>query len=467
MKKVLLSLFIFGFLTIGTQAHAFSLSDAQLEIQNLKNDILQLKGQLLGAAAFSNVSVSKVAPKTTVGDQTPRIKIINKVGGIISSSAEFNLQWSTVGFTSTDTVHLSISDANNNYPFSISTLNDGNETIVIPPLNGTYTFIAKIDGTNVSASDEFNVGLIITTGKVAPKTGELQEFKIKSLTPVSGGTYFSNSELNVTWSTNGFAATELVNIAIAGPNGTYPFSISTVNDGNETIFIPSVTNGTYEFVLKINSYHAASNEFNINLVAPTTTTPSIKVLAPNGGEIYQTGQQVVVKWETHNCTGNITEINLIPIDMQGGSGVTFVKDIPNTGSYTVTLPTAQDGISSHYSFGNNFKMQVMIGGSQSNNEVTDSSDNLFTISIPIITPVETEAKVAVKSVDQLSPISRTLKVGIKGEDVKRLQSFLKITPDGSFGPMTAIKVKEWQAANGLKQDGLFGIMSSQKAGLDK
>jgi putative chitinase len=49
-----------------------------------------------------------------------------------------------------------------------------------------------------------------------------------------------------------------------------------------------------------------------------------------------------------------------------------------------------------------------------------------------------------------------LKVGSKGEDVKKLQEKLGITADGSFGPGTEKKVKEWQSANGLKADGIVG-----------
>jgi putative chitinase len=49
-----------------------------------------------------------------------------------------------------------------------------------------------------------------------------------------------------------------------------------------------------------------------------------------------------------------------------------------------------------------------------------------------------------------------LKVGSKGEDVKKLQAKLGLTADGSFGPGTEAAVKKWQAANGLTADGVVG-----------
>jgi putative chitinase len=49
-----------------------------------------------------------------------------------------------------------------------------------------------------------------------------------------------------------------------------------------------------------------------------------------------------------------------------------------------------------------------------------------------------------------------LKNGSKGEDVKKLQTKLGLTADGSFGPGTEKAVKEWQSANGLTSDGVVG-----------
>lgn len=51
----------------------------------------------------------------------------------------------------------------------------------------------------------------------------------------------------------------------------------------------------------------------------------------------------------------------------------------------------------------------------------------------------------------------TLKRGSQGPEVARLQRELKLSPaDGVFGPGTEGALKKWQAANGLKPDGVAG-----------
>lgn len=58
-----------------------------------------------------------------------------------------------------------------------------------------------------------------------------------------------------------------------------------------------------------------------------------------------------------------------------------------------------------------------------------------------------------------------LKKGSKGDDVKKVQSFLKLTADGIFGSNTEAAVKAWQAANGLTADGIVGDKTWAKMGL--
>jgi len=58
-----------------------------------------------------------------------------------------------------------------------------------------------------------------------------------------------------------------------------------------------------------------------------------------------------------------------------------------------------------------------------------------------------------------------LKKGSQGADVKKVQTFLKISADGIFGSGTEAAVKNWQAANGLTADGIVGDKTWAKMGL--
>lgn len=67
------------------------------------------------------------------------------------------------------------------------------------------------------------------------------------------------------------------------------------------------------------------------------------------------------------------------------------------------------------------------------------------------------------AVTQKAPsAARTLKRGMEGEDVKKMQKALGIPADGIFGFDTAAAVKKWQRANGLEADGIVGPKSQAK-----
>ena len=57
---------------------------------------------------------------------------------------------------------------------------------------------------------------------------------------------------------------------------------------------------------------------------------------------------------------------------------------------------------------------------------------------------------------------KNLKFGSKGEDVKKLQSYLNLYADGIFGKMTEESVKQFQKDNGLVPDGIVGTKTWDK-----
>ena len=57
---------------------------------------------------------------------------------------------------------------------------------------------------------------------------------------------------------------------------------------------------------------------------------------------------------------------------------------------------------------------------------------------------------------------RTLRKGMQGDDVKRMQKAIGVGADGDFGPGTLVAVKKWQKLNGLTADGIVGPATQAK-----
>lgn len=58
-----------------------------------------------------------------------------------------------------------------------------------------------------------------------------------------------------------------------------------------------------------------------------------------------------------------------------------------------------------------------------------------------------------------------LKIGSKGPEVVKLQTALRISADGNFGPSTEKSLKEWQTKTGLTADGIAGASTFQRLGI--
>ncbi|HUC88640.1 MAG TPA: Ser-Thr-rich GPI-anchored membrane family protein [Candidatus Paceibacterota bacterium] len=128
-----------------------------------------------------------------------------------------------------------------------------------------------------------------------------------------------------------------------------------------------------------NSYEVPTGPFidSNNYVAPTpittactsTSTPSIKVLSPNGGETYTAGQKITVKWSSCNVPPSDSDI-FVALHQNGDwQNVSYLTNgTINDGSEIFTIP-------SDVSVGS-YKIRV---GSPAGKIQQDYSDNLFTI----------------------------------------------------------------------------------------
>jgi hypothetical protein len=149
----------------------------------------------------------------------------------------------------------------------------------------------------------------------------------------------------------------------------------------------------------------------------TDLYPPITVRYPNGGEIFSEGQTVNVRW-----TGGRPEESIAIFLTKDGvwSDGDVALFIPNTGSYNWTINSNQLGISG----GDDFQLNVI--GFDWSDLLGDWSDDFFTINnIPSAIKGETNKLSVSKALNSCIPMSKDLKSGDKGQDVKNMQQAMK------------------------------------------
>jgi hypothetical protein len=118
---------------------------------------------------------------------------------------------------------------------------------------------------------------------------------------------------------------------------------------------------------------------------PVAPTPSIRVISPNGGETYQAGQQITVKWTSCNIPGSqMIRLNLL--NVTGNTAAGWV-DTPNDGSevlfvHSPVFINANVPIFPGMPFGNHYKVRASMTNPTPSMQPADTSDSTFTINGP-------------------------------------------------------------------------------------
>lgn len=112
-----------------------------------------------------------------------------------------------------------------------------------------------------------------------------------------------------------------------------------------------------------------------------TTQPWIRILSPNGNELYTKGHRVTVTWASCNISASDkVHVSLIWKDSKNGSGGLVADATNNDNQEIITLPS-NIGTNKFYKAGNLYKVQVVqsVHGSPNYNGAVDTSDNYFSI----------------------------------------------------------------------------------------
>ena len=166
----------------------------------------------------------------------------------------------------------------------------------------------------------------------------------------------------------------------------------------------------------------------------STASPSITVLSPNGGEVYQVGQKIKVTWGTCNTFAS-DQVMIVLKSTQTSFGAE-ITTVPNTGTATIILPTSFGGGQVPVINGEYYKIRLELGGNAMGQiALSDESNNLFTIKTSEPSEVAPYIKVVSpnggENIDISSPVTITFKSN-NPEPAKHYINLVDVTTDHAY-----------------------------------
>jgi hypothetical protein len=225
---------------------------------------------------------------------------------------------------------------------------------------------------------------------------------ITVLSPNGGESLPINSTQPVLWKSNGIPSTNLVKIVARYYTDNVPYSnnyndytlVETVNDGSEVVNLSGLPAGIYTINIKTsynNVFYYDWSDSYFKIVS-STTTPSITVVSPNGGEKWEIGSVQKISWQTQNIFSPNDKISIYIAPAEDLSkNINLAQEIPNTGyyNYTVDDPAKFSYRSPLFKTGGQFKIFVCAKAVDSNDLCSyaiDYSDAPFSIVAATTTP---------------------------------------------------------------------------------
>jgi len=195
-----------------------------------------------------------------------------------------------------------------------------------------------------------------------------QEISTSSITVVSpngGETWAAGSTQTIFWTSTGSISNVKIEYSTnSGSTWTTVIS-STANDGSHSWKIPTVSSTKCKVRIKEASGGTPTDNSNAVFSIVTSTTPTITVTSPNGGETLVVGASHTITWST---TGSVGSVKIQYSINNGSSWTNIITSTANDGSHKWTVPSKPS-------------TQCLIKILEaSDSSPTDTSNTVFTIS---------------------------------------------------------------------------------------
>ena len=256
---------------------------------------------------------------------------------------------------------------------SSSTSNDGTHNWTIPStvVTGTDYRIRITSASNAAITDTSNSNFAITSTTTTTPS-------ITVTSPNGGESLVPGTTPTITWTSSGSVGSNVRIELLKAGAVSQVISVYTLNDGSFTSWtIPSTQTTGTDYRIRITSATnaAITDTSNSNFaIGSGTTTPSITVTSPNGGESLVPGTTPTITWTSSGSVGSNVRIELL----KAGAVVQTISTYTlNDGSFTSwTIPSGQ-------TTGTDYRIRIT---SATNTAITDTSNSNFAIGSGTTTP---------------------------------------------------------------------------------
>jgi hypothetical protein len=242
-------------------------------------------------------------------------------------------------------------------------------------VNAVINLLSAFGATPSSIQSVYNILQAGTTGSSSPSTPS-------TLPGTTPGTVNPNAQYP-------YGTTGTTNPTSTTPTNTTPSSGSSNGCvSNQTAQVAYNTQNGLQCVKQCPTLATTANN-NIqywnaitNSICPTVVLgSSVTVKYPNGGEAFQPGELVVVKWDTQNIPASNDHVFIL-LNYYNANGTYVVNSVLssgeiNDGGEEIELP---DSLPAGAAWGNNFKISIGITNDAGNSLGSDESDAFFSIS---------------------------------------------------------------------------------------
>jgi hypothetical protein len=232
---------------------------------------------------------------------------------LTGSIANVKLEYTTNNGISWKLITNSTPAATQSYIWNVPSISSTSCRIRITDASNPYVYDVSDELFSISSAIQRSITV------VSPKGGDIWE---AGSTQTIRWTSNDVADLNIYFSSNGGKDWNIINTNIPAVWGSYTWKNQGIASPNCRIKLEDASDTTL---------FAVSNQFTIS-----TSTSTLILISPNGGEKWQSGSTQTIKW---TCSSNITSINIY-ISVDGGT--TWDPEgsaVPaTTQSFTLVLP---------------------------------------------------------------------------------------------------------------------------------